>query len=531
MKNELNNIPQQGINGLKENWKIDIVSGFLVFLLALPLSLGIAKASGFPAGMGVLTAMIGGLVASFFKVAELSIKGPAAGLITICAGAVFEFGGEETGWKIACAIVVVMAILQIIFGFLKLGSYADFFPHTVIHGMLAAIGLIIIAKHIPILLGDDPVYYKGETPIELYADIPNFIAHAHWHIAFIGIIGLIIMFGMPMLKIKFLSKVPAPMVVLILTVPLAVYWHFENTEPSYSLVKIGNFWGDININADFSVIGEFAFWKYVLMFLFVSTLESLLTVKAVDNLDPYYRKADPNGDLKAQGFSNLISGFLGGLPMISEVVRSSSNIGFGARTKWSNFFHGVFLLFAMLLLIPVIEMIPNAALATMLIYAGFRLAHPKEFMHVWEIGKGQMIVFLVTIFFTLFEDLLVGVAAGIITEIIIHLKNGAKPSNLFRTNVEIRNHESGVIVKMREALTFSNLIRVKKNIEQIPVNKKIIIDFSESYLIDHSFMTFIYNLQRDRKLYGGEIELIGLDHHVAFSKHNLATRKKKRKNG
>jgi MFS superfamily sulfate permease-like transporter len=352
METNSNQKIETGFKALKKYWKNDIVSGFLVFLLALPLSLGIAKASGFPAAMGVLSAMIGGLVTVFFKTSELSIKGPAAGLITIAAGAITDFGGDEQGWKIASAVIVVMSIFQIIFGFLKFGSLSDFFPHSAVHGMLAAIGLIIIGKQIPVLLGDDPTLYKGEGPIELYMDIPKFILNAHWHIAVIGIIGLIIMFGLPLLKINFFKKIPAPIIVLFVAIPITIYWEFKKTEPSYSLVSIGDFWGSLNFNADFSAINTFNFWKYVFMFLFVSTLESLLTVKAVDNLDPYKRKSNYNGDLIGQGAGNFFSGLLGGLPMISEVVRSSSNVGFGAISKWSNFFHGLFLLLAMIFLIP-----------------------------------------------------------------------------------------------------------------------------------------------------------------------------------
>jgi len=245
MKNqsELIQIPKKGFEGLKENWRQDLLSGFMVFLIALPLSLGIAKASGFPASMGVLTAIIGGLLSLFFNVSELTIKGPAAGLITICSAAILEFGGGMQGWQMVTAVIMVAALLQILFGILKLGSLSDFFPHSAIHGMLAAIGIIIIAKHIPVLLGDDPIYYKGEGPIELILDIPKFLTHSHWHIAIVGIIGLMIMFGLPKLGISFLKKIPAPMIVLLLTIPLAIYWHFGETEPPYSLVAIGDFWG------------------------------------------------------------------------------------------------------------------------------------------------------------------------------------------------------------------------------------------------------------------------------------------------
>ncbi len=515
----------KGLQGLKAHFKSDMTSGFLVFLLALPLSLGIAKASGFPAAMGVLTAMIGGLFTIFFKVSELSIKGPAAGLITIAAAAVAEFGGGDQGWKIVCALIVVMALLQILLGLLKLGSLSDFFPHSAVHGMLAAIGLIIIAKQVPVLLGDDPTLYKGEGPIELLMDIPRFIMHAHWHIAAIGLIGVIIMFVFPFLKINFLKKVPAPMIVLLIAVPLTIVWHFKQTEPAYSLVEIGNFWGSLDFNVDFSAMATFPFWKYVIMFLFVSTLESLLTVKAVDSLDPEKRQSNYNGDLIGQGAGNFVSGLFGGLPMISEVVRSSANIGFGAKSKWSNFFHGVFLLIAMIFLIPVIELIPNAALAAMLIYAGFRLAAPREFIHTYHIGKEQLAIFLTTIIVTLAEDLLLGIFAGILVKFIFHLVNGVKFSNLFKARFEMNSTDKNTTLLIKDSAIFSNLISFKKQLMTIPIENDIHIDFSQAKLIDHSFMSFIHQYQAERKENGQACEIIGLENHKPFSIHPLATRK------
>lgn len=512
----------------KSVWKTDMVCGFLVFLLALPLSLGIAKASGFPAAMGVLTAMIGGLVTVFFRVSPLSIKGPAAGLITIAAAAVLEFGGDEQGWKTASAVIVVMALLQVLFGFLKFGSLSDIFPHSAVHGMLAAIGLIIIAKQIPVLLGDDPKLYAGESPIELLLDIPKFILHAHWHIAAIGVVGLIIMFGLQALKINFLKKVPAPMIVLIVAVPMTIFWHFRQTEPSYSLVTIGDFWGSLNMNADFSAIGTFTFWKYVVMFLFVSSLESLLTVKAVDSLDPYKRHSNYNGDLIGQGFGNAIAGFLGGLPMISEVVRSSSNIGFGAKTKWSNFFHGIFLLIAMLLLIPVIEMIPNSALAAMLIYAGYRLAAPKEFIHTYQIGKEQLAIFLTTIIVTLAEDLLLGIFAGILVKMIFHVVRGVKIGRLFKAKIHLENSANdSIIFHIEEAAVFTHLVKIHKLLDAQPRQKSILISFENCRLIDHSFMAFVDYYKRDYEFEGGKLELLGIDELMPVSNHPLATRVQK----
>ncbi|MFN5417093.1 MAG: SulP family inorganic anion transporter [Flavobacteriia bacterium] len=529
---KIKNIPAEGLAGLIQNWKADITSGFMVFLLALPLSLGIAKASGFPPAMGVLTAIIGGVFTSFFNVSALTIKGPAAGLITVCSAAVLEFsqpqfGGPEKALFVVGTIIVVMALFQILFGFLKFGSLSDFFPHSAVHGMLAAIGIIIIAKQVPVLLGDNPSMYKGETPLELLMDIPKFITHAHWHIAVVGLIAISLMFTLPKLKSKFFKKIPAPMIVLLLTIPLAFYWHFKSTEGEYSLVTIGDFWGSIAFHTNFDFITTFAFWKYVFMFLFVSSLESLLTVKAIDNLDPYKRASDYNGDLKGQGVGNLLSGFLGGIPMISEVVRSSSNVNFQAKTKWSNFFHGVFLLLAMLLLIPVIEMIPNAALAAMLIYAGFRLAAPKEFVHVYKIGKEQLAIFIVTIAVTLLEDLLLGIAAGIIVELLFHFFNGAKLNNLFKAKYEVNQNDQMISIKIQGVALFSNLIGFKKMMERLELQDVVEINFSECKLIDHSFIAFITHYRNESIERGNDFKITGLKNHKSFSKHPLSTKKLK----
>lgn len=514
-----------GWDVFKSYWKSDLTAGFMVFLLALPLSLGIAKASGFPAAMGVLTAIIGGLMTTFFRVSPLTIKGPAAGLITICSGAIIEFGGGDEGWKIAAAAIMVAALFQVLFAVLKLGSLSDFFPHSAVHGMLAAIGIIIIAKQIPVLLGDDPAMYKGEGPIELLMDIPRFVTHAHWHIGAVGLVGILIMFGLPFTKINFLKKVPAPMIVLLLAIPLSIYWHFRETEPAYSLVSIGDFWASLGFNFSFAWLGTFAFWKYVFMFLFVNSLESLLTVKAVDNLDPLKRTSSYNGDLMGLGFGNFVSGLLGGLPMISEVVRSSANIGFGGRTKWANFFHGTFLLLAMIFLIPFIELIPNAALAAMLIYAGYRLAAPRQFVHTLEIGKEQLAIFLTTILVTLLEDLLLGIAAGILVKFLFHFYNGASFKSLFKAHYEVKRWDEKITVDVYESAIFSNLIGFKKLLHTFPEQEKIDFNLSKTKLIDHSFMAFITHFQKEYNERGGAFLLKGLEQHKSLSNHELATKK------
>ena len=522
MKNE---IPKDGLEGFKENWKVDAVSGFLVFLLALPLSLGIAKASEFPPAMGVLTAMIGGLFVSFFSGSQLTIKGPAAGLITICAGAVTELGGGAQGWQLALGVIVVASILQIGFGLLKFGSLSDFFPHSAVHGMLAAIGLIIFSKQIHVLLGIDPATLKGLEPIELFERIPDSILHEDPRVTLVGMVSLAIIFGIPMLKFKLFKKIPAPMLVLLVTIPMAWIMDFKHTEPAFDMVKIGNFWETISFNADFSAINSFVFWKYVLMFLFVNSLESLLTVKAIDSLDPWKRISNSNKDLMAVGAGNALSGLLGGLPMISEVARSSANISFGGRTRWSNFFHGFFLLIAMLLFIPVIEMIPNTALAALLIAVGYRLASPHEFFKTYKIGSEQLVIFIVTIIVTVATDLLIGVGVGILMKFFFHIINGAPLRSLFKARYVLHEYNDFYTINVIDAGIFSNLIGYKKLFSQLKPGRKVTVNFSESKIVDHSFLEALHHFEEEYVHTGGDVKVQGFDNFKALSNHPLATRK------
>jgi MFS superfamily sulfate permease-like transporter len=531
-------IPKDGLDGLKQNWKTDALSGFLVFLLALPLSLGIAKASGFPAAMGVLTAMIGGLVVSIFQGGRLTIKGPAAGLITVCLAAVTDLDALHlegvSGVQLACGAIIVMAIIQFLFGVLKFGSFSDFFPHSAVHGMLAAIGVLIFAKQFPVLLGVDAALTKGLSPIQLYLHIPTFIANANPEIAVVGILSLMIIFGLPALGGVF-KKIPAPMIVLLVMIPLGIFLNFR--EHPASLVVIGDFWnnwkdpsGSVSLasiakNVSFAAIGTFVFWKYVVMFLFVNSLESLLTVKAIDGLDPWKRKSDYDKDLRALAVGNGVSGLLGGLPMISEVARSSANVNNGARTRWANFFHGLFLLVSMLLLIPVIEMIPTAALAAMLIAVAYRLASPKEFIGTYKIGPEQLAIFITTIIVTVAEDLLMGVAAGILLKIIFHLINGAPFKSLFKANCEIVEKGNETHILVRGAATFSNFLGYKKMFAKLDHKKTIVFNFAEAKLVDHSFMEQLHHFEEDAHAHGGKVIWTGLEKFSPFSNHPLAARK------
>lgn len=517
--------PKDGWEGLKENFAKDATAGFVVFLLALPLSLGIASASEFPPIMGVVTAIIGGLVATFFTGSQLAIKGPAAGLIVIVAGAVGEFGGGAEGWRMALGVMVIAGLLQILFGILKWGKFVDIFPLSAVHGMLAAIGLIIIAKQIPVLLNVDPSLMKGKGPLELLASIPEFFAHLDPKVSIIGAVSLAIMLGWGFIKHPVLKQIPAPLLVLLVAIPASLILRLGDTAPAYTLVKVGKLAEQVGVNVSFSGLNEITiFIKYVIMVALVGSLESLLTVKAIDMLDPWKRKADPNKDMIAIGIANSLTAILGGLPMISEVARSSANVAQGGRTRWANFFHGLFLLLSALLAYQVLELIPNAALAAMLIAVGIKLAHPKEFIHMFKIGPEQLAIFITTIFFTLFEDLLVGIAAGMALKAVIHIFRGAPWQSMFKAGVNVVEDGDEITVHLGAVAVFTNYLRIKETLEGLPKGKNVKVVIENTKLVDHSVMENLHHFEEDYKNAGGHLEIVGLEALSAASDHPLAAR-------
>jgi MFS superfamily sulfate permease-like transporter len=527
MKNQME-IPADGFKGLVKHIGTDALSGFMVSLLALPLSLGIAKASGFPPLLGLVTAIIGGVIVSLFMGCRLSIKGPAAGLITIATGATVALGSgvlndkgiDVMGWQMTCGAIVVAAVFQILFGVFKLGKFSDFFPLSVIHGMLAAIGLIIFAKQIHFIFGINPASIKKMGPFELFAEIPNsLINNLNTEIFIIGMACLVIVFGWPMIKSKITKKIPAPLIVLAVSIPLGIVFHLDNKVTPNALVSVGNIFDIVDYNARFDKFATWTFALVVIQYLLIGSIESLLTVKAVDIMDPWKRKSDTNKDLIATGVGNVGAGLLGGLPMISEVARSTANVAYGAKTRWSNFFHGISLLIFVLVATPLINMIPSAALAALLIGVGYRLASPKEFKHTFKIGVEQLIIFLTTIFFTLYEDLLWGVGAGIMVKFIIHFINGLPVKYVFKSKFNVEDDGSRYILYVHKAAVFSNLLGIKKKLYKIPDGKKIFIDLSDCRIVDHSAMDNFYKFQEEYQAKGGECKIYGLDRHKAISKH------------
>lgn len=531
--------PLNGFKGLAQNWKSDLTSGFLVFLIALPLCLGISMASGFPPVAGIFTAIIGGVVVSFFGGSNLTIKGPAAGLIVIALGAVQELGQGDAmlGYKLALATIVVAGVVQILFGLIRSGVLADFFPSAAVHGMLAAIGIIIGVKQIFTLMGVKP---QGKETLELFAELPRAFQEMNPEIALIGIISLIILFTLPQIKNKYVKRIPAPLIVILVAIPLGRLFDLEH-EHSYLfldshqytigpkfLVTLPASLMSAVTSPDFSQILSGTSIKFIIMFALVGSLESLLSSKAIDSLDPYKRKSNMNRDLIGVGVGNTLAGMVGGLPMISEIVRSSANINNGAKTWWSNVFHGLFLLLFVAFLPFVIHQIPLSALAGMLIFTGYRLASPKEFFKTYKIGREQLLIFAVTIVVTLSTDLLVGIGVGILTKFIMHFINGLPLKYIFKPMFTVTENDEvdEFTVDVFHSAVFSNYIKLKKSLDALPRGKKIILDFSNSYLVDHTVMENLHQYAHDYEHEGGQFEIQGLDHLKAFSQHELAARKK-----
>lgn len=523
----------------KNTWKRDLLSGFLVFLVALPLCLGIAKASGFPPISGIVTAIVGGLLVTFVAGSHMTIKGPAAGLIVIALGAVAELGQGDPflGYKLTLAVIVVAGLVQIVFGLLKTGILGDFFPTSAVHGMLAAIGIIIMSKQLHFLLGVTPT---GKEPLELLAEIPHSISVMNPEIALIGIISLVILFGLPMIKNRYVKMVPAPMIVLLVAIPLGAAFDLghEHTylfnhatftlSPSF-LVTLPAQLSDAIQMPNWSQITSLVSIKYIVMFALVGSIESLLSTKAIDELDPFKRKSDLNKDLLAVGIGNTVSGFIGGLPMISEIARSSANVNNGGATRWANFFHGAFLLFFVVFLPTLIQRIPVTALAAMLITVGWRLASPREFIKTYKVGAEQLVIFVVTVVATLATDLLIGIGIGIMTKFIIHIIDGVPLASLFRPILTIDKTDPKMyVVDVRHSAIFSNYIGLKKKLEALDRTRGIAIDFSQTNLVDHTVMERMHELEREFTAAGREFHIRGLQTHVARSTHPAASRRKPR---
>lgn len=517
----LSAIPKTGLAGLKENWRSDLLSGFLVFLIALPLCLGVSMASGFPPSAGIITAIIGGVLVSRISGSCLTINGPAAGLIVVVLAAVQALGEGDAlaGYRYTLAAIVVASVLQVLMGIYKMGQLSSFFPTSVVHGMLAAIGIIIIATQTHVMLGVTP---ESGSLLSIIAQVPHSFLNMKPEIVLISFLGLLILTIWPLIG----SRIPAPVIVVLVGIVFA--WHFDLQEPTISgsnyLVALPDNFLSSFYFPDFSKLFTVAFWEAVFAISLVGSLESLLVTTVVDKLDPYKRSSDLDRDLTAVGLGNMVAGLIGGLPMIAEIVRSSANINNGAKTAWANFFHGLILLLFVVLFAGFIQSIPLASLGALLVYTGYRLASPETFARVKDIGKEQLLLFVVTIIGVLATDLLIGVTLGIVAKLAINLARGVWPGNLFKIHFTIQQQDDDtLVIKLLGSALFSNVLPLKKALAKLEKGKRIIFDFSDGYLIDHTVMEFIHDYQQNYEAQGGYCQKVGKALET-FSDHALAAR-------
>ena len=528
-------IPKTGLSGLIENWQSDLIAAVSVSLVALPLALGIAYASNVPPMAGIVSAIIGGVVTTFFRGSHVAINGPAAGLIAVILSSLALWDGEEKALNYVLAAIVISGAIQVLLGILKLGVFAEIFHSSVIHGILAAIGIIIFAKQIHVAMGlNTTATGTIDTIVDAVRQIPN----TNPFVATISLAGLIILIFQSKISYKLFHLIPAPMWVLVIAVPFVYIFNFfdartlslfgKNYEVGpHLLIDIPRNIMDAITHPDFSKIGTWKFWTSVISITMIASVESLASSKAVDKLDPYKRKTDLNKDLVGIGMSTMASGALGGLPIITVIVRSTVNVHNHAKTKWSNLYHGILLLAFIFVLAPVITKVPLAALAILLVFTGYKLASPKVIRHVLDHGIEQLIFFTGTLVITLYTDLLIGILGGLLLAVVTHLML-AKVSILqyFQmifnsgSNLFIRK-DGGYDLKIKGIANFLGAIKMNKLLDQVPAGVNVNIDLSTARLVDHSILEKFYDFQRIHAHTGGEVKIVGLEKHSSSTSHKL----------
>ncbi|MFK7899451.1 MAG: SulP family inorganic anion transporter [Cyclobacteriaceae bacterium] len=529
-------IPQEGIAGLKKNWTKDLVAGLVVFAVALPMCMAIAEASGFPATAAIYTSIIGGLIVTFFSGTFLAIKGAPAGLSTIALGCITTMSEGRTiqeGYSLAVAVIVAAGVIQILFGVIKAGALGDFFPASVVQGMLAALGIIIAIQQLPVALGVEVHTTNAYKIVLEWREIFALASRKEAIIAF-TCLGVLFTFN----SIKKLRIVPAPLLAVVTGVILGNYFGIEaganelkdvGDEGGRSLELFHNAPIDLIHNIqlpDFSALLSPTAWEYILLFAFIGSIESLLSAKAIDKMDPYARKTNLSKDLLAIGIGNVLSGMVGGLSMISASKRGAVNVTSGGRTRWSNFFHALFMFGIVLFAAKYLKAIPLSALASILIFSGINLVRPSQFFKVFKVGAVEFVVYFITMLAVFFFGLIYGILIGVVAELIFHLFFGVSLISLFKPRIEVDNYnENTTIVAFKDAATFSNYLYIKTYLNKIPKDHNIVFDFAEAIVVDHSFLEHVSFFEDQVKAQGRQIEVIGMDYHNNLSDHPLSSKR------
>lgn len=481
----------------------DIAAGLVVFLVALPLCLGIALASGAPLYSGIITGIVGGIVVGFLSKSQLSVSGPAAGLTAIVLAAITELGA----FNIFLCAVVVAGVIQIALGYLRAGVIADYLPSNVIEGMLAAIGIIIILKQIPHAIGYDRDYegdfsfqeFGGGNTFSTLIEALRFITMGTTVIALISLAILVLWERTPSLK-RFIYF-PAPLAVVVVSIILNEV--FKSVAPNLIVQpehlvslpvasNVGEFVGQFML-PNFAGFARLDVWTVGATLAIVASVETLLSIEAIDRLDPHKRRTPTSHELKAQGAGNIISGFLGGLPLTSVIIRSSANVNSNAQSKLSTITHGFLLLLCVALIPFLVNLIPLAALAAILLVTGYKLAKPAAFKKMWRDGWYQFVPFVVTILAVVFTDLLIGVALGLAVSIFFLLLENSKVPYFFRR--QGFNEGEIIHIHLAQQVTFLNKASIKTTFENLPGGSYVILDADETAYIDHDILEIIREFQ------------------------------------
>jgi len=481
------------------NLKSDFASGLVVFLVALPLCLGIALASGAPPLSGIIAGIVGGVVVGSLSRSHISVSGPAAGLTAIVLTAITDLGA----FNIFLTAGLIAGLLQLILGFIKAGSISNYFPTNVIEGMLAGIGVIIILKQIPHAVGYDSDFEGDEAFTEkgggnAIESLMSSLDHLQLGAILITVISLIILISWD--RVGFLKKlklVPGALVAVIVGVALNEIFTASGSSLAISkdhLVSLPvpqslDDFKNIIVLPDFAGFTNPQVWVVGATIAIVASIETLLCIEASDRMDTQKRYTDTNVELKAQGIGNMLSSLIGGLPMTSVVVRSSANANAGAKSKMSAIIHGLLLLISVLSIPFLLNKIPLATLAAVLLMVGYKLAKPSVIMHFWHKGKYQFVPFIATLLAVVFTDLLKGVALGIIISIIFILRGNLKRAYRFRKE----KFEDGDVIRidLAQEVSFLNKAAIKTTLAEIPENSKVVINASDTVYIAHDVLDLI----------------------------------------
>ncbi|PWK28143.1 carbonic anhydrase [Arcicella aurantiaca] len=496
---------------LKTDWK----SGISVFLVALPLCLGIALASGAPLFAGLISGIIGGIIVGALSGSEISVSGPAAGLTIIVATAIKDLGSYQ-GFLVA---VILAGILQLGFGFLKGGRFSAYFPDSVIKGMLVAIGLVIILKQIPHALGDDQDY-EGEFEFEQVADSQNTITelirsfvdfnYGAVNITIVCLILMIVWDRLAKKKIAFFQSFPSSLAAV--GVGILINELYANFRPEYYLgnspihmvsVPLFKSFSDFTttlISPDFTFLTNPKIYTVAITLAIVASLESLLSLEAADSLDPEKRISSSDKELVAQGVGNIIAGFLGGLPVTSVVVRTSANVYSGGKTRMSTIVHGLLLVISVILIPTILNKIPLAALAAILLMVGYKLANPDIFKKVFKEGFDQFIPFVITILVIVFKDLLWGIFIGTLVGLIFVLRTN------FKNVISFVRDNRNVLIKFNKDVHFLNKPKMKEILMSLEEGDEVFIDGTKATFIDHDVLKILFEFKKSAKKKGMIVE-------------------------